>query len=62
MSWALWLAVPLVVTAVTAALGWWRSRPPRQRDPEGAMRAHAAYLEALSAAPRGKGRLEPEEL
>lgn len=62
MSWAFWLAVPLVVTAGTAALSWWRGRPPRYPKPEDAMRAHTAYLDALSATPRGKGRPEPEEL
>lgn len=62
MSWAFWLAVPLVVTAGAAVLSWWRGRPPRHFAPEDAMRAHNAYLDALTATPRGKGRAEPTDL
>lgn len=62
MAWAFWLAVPLVITAGTAVFGWWRGRPPRHHGPEDAMRAHTAYLDALTAAPRGKGRAEAEDL
>jgi hypothetical protein len=62
MAWAMWLAVPLLVTALAALITWWRGRPVRTPDAEQAMRAHAAYLDALIAAPRGTSRAEPKDL
>jgi hypothetical protein len=62
MAWALWLAVPLLATALAAVAAWWRGRPRRTPDPEDAMRVHSAYLDALSSTPRGKARAQPKDL
>jgi hypothetical protein len=57
MAWALWLAIPVGVTAATALVTWWRGRPVRPRSVEEAMRDHDAYLAALITAPRGRRRV-----
>jgi hypothetical protein len=62
MSWALWLAAPLAVTTIAALLSWWRGRPVRTPQPLDAMRAHAAYLDALVTAPRGKARIDATDI
>ncbi len=53
MAWALWLAVPVVLTLLAALVTWLRARPPR--EPKGiseTVRAHQEFLEALGQAPR----------
>lgn len=53
MAWLFWLAVPVVLTLITAVFTWWRGRPPR--GPRGvgeSVRAHQQFLDALGQAPR----------
>ena len=59
MAWALWLAVPVVVTLLAALWSWVRSRPRRLPDTAESMRAHSAYLDALGASARAPAP-EPE--
>lgn len=47
MAWALWLAVPVVLTLLAALWTWWRGRPARVPGTSEAMRAHQDYLDAL---------------
>lgn len=47
MSWAVWLAVPVVVTIIVALWTWVRSRPARQPSTTRSMQAHSEYLDAL---------------
>jgi hypothetical protein len=61
MAWALWLAVPVVVTVLVALWAWWRGRPQRQPDTDEAMRAHRDYLDALTVPARGTHRVRPGE-
>ncbi len=56
VTWALWLALPLAVTLLVAALSWLRGRPPRELTTRQAMRAHGDYLDALAQSPRSKDR------
>jgi cytochrome c-type biogenesis protein CcmH/NrfF len=56
VSWVLWLAVPVVVTLVAAAITWLRGRPARELTTRQAMRAHDDYLDALTQSPRSKDR------
>jgi cytochrome c-type biogenesis protein CcmH/NrfF len=56
VSWALWLAIPVVVTLLAAVLSWLRSRTARALDTDEAMRAHGEYLEALAQTARSKDR------
>jgi hypothetical protein len=56
MGWVVWLAIPVVVTAVVAVLSWARSRPARRLGTDDAMRAHAGYLDALVQTARSKDR------
>jgi cytochrome c-type biogenesis protein CcmH/NrfF len=56
VGWVLWLAVPLVVTLIAAAITWLRARPARELTTQQAMRAHGDYLDALTQAPRSKDR------
>jgi hypothetical protein len=46
-AWALWLAGPVVATALAAVWTWWRGRPAKVPGPKRAMAEHQAYLEAL---------------
>ncbi|HEY7049197.1 MAG TPA: hypothetical protein VH373_18400 [Jatrophihabitantaceae bacterium] len=46
-AWALWLAGPVVATALAALWVWWRGRPARVPRPKKAMAEHRAYLDAL---------------
>ena len=52
MTWALWLAVPIGATALTAVWvwlrGWWSSRGDRPLGTEAAVRAHSEFLDALT--------------
>jgi hypothetical protein len=60
MAWALWLAVPIVTTALAAVGTWWsarRSRPARHADTDDAMQAHRDYLDALVVPARGTERV-----
>jgi hypothetical protein len=57
MAWALWLAAPLVTTALVALATWRRGRPPRLPDSDEAIRAHQDYLDALTAKARGTARV-----
>lgn len=47
-AWALWLATPVVATALAAAWVWWRGRAPKLPGPKRAIAEHRAYLEALT--------------
>lgn len=60
MAWALWLAVPIVATALAALGGWWsarRARPARRADATDTMQAHRDYLDALTVPARGTERI-----
>jgi hypothetical protein len=46
-AWALWLAGPVVATALAAVWTWWRGRPAKVPKPKRAMAEHQAFLEAL---------------
>lgn len=46
-AWALWLAGPVVATALAAVWVWWRGRPAKVPHPKQAMAEHRAYLDAL---------------
>ena len=56
VAWAVWLAVPVLVTLVAALITWLRSRPERELTTAQAMRAHDDYLDALRQPPRSKDR------
>lgn len=56
MTWALWLAVPVILTALAALASWWRSRPARRPKTAQAMRDHGAFLDALVQTARSKDR------
>lgn len=58
MTWAVWLGVPAVATALAAVWTWLRSRPARTPSTADAMKAHSDYLDALSADARGRRRVE----
>jgi hypothetical protein len=64
MAWALWLAVPVVAT-VLAAVGTWvsarRAAAVRRPATAEAIRAHCAYLDALTVPARGTYRVAPPE-
>ena len=57
MAWVLWLAGPVVATALVALWTWVRGRPARVPDSDAAIRGHQAYLDALTADPRGTARV-----
>jgi hypothetical protein len=59
MSWALWLATPIVMTVLGATWSWWRGRPQRVPGTDEAMRAHQDYLDALVRPARGIERTQP---
>lgn len=64
MTWALWLAVPVLITLLAALVTWVRSRPRRRPGTRDAMRAHSDYLDALVQTARSKDRgpyAEPPE-
>jgi hypothetical protein len=50
-AWALWLAGPVVATALAAVWVWLRGRPSKKPGPKQAMAEHRAYLEALRQLP-----------
>jgi hypothetical protein len=57
-SWAVWLAVPVVLTVLAGSIAWWltwRTRPARQPTTAEAMKLHTDYLAALEHATRGSG-------
>ena len=56
MSWAIWLAVPVVATLLAAAWTWLRARPAPPLSTAEAMVAHSAYLDALAETARSKDR------
>lgn len=56
-AWVLWLAGPLVATALVALFVWWRGRPARRPTTPESMQAHSEYLAALTHAPRGTHRV-----
>ncbi|MDT4892937.1 MAG: hypothetical protein QOE97_1972 [Pseudonocardiales bacterium] len=58
MSWALWLAAPLVATALAAIALWLRGRPARVAPTDDAINAHQAYLDALTVPARGRIRVD----
>lgn len=59
MAWAVWLAVPVVITLLAALWTWWRGRLARTPGTLEAMRAHRDYLDALVRPARSAGR--PDE-
>ncbi len=58
MTWAVWLGVPAVATALAAVWTWLRSRPARTPSTADAMKAHSDYLDALAADARGRRRVD----
>lgn len=56
MTWAYWLAAPVVATALASAWSWLRSRPETTPTTGQAMRQHADYLDALAETARSKDR------
>ncbi|MCW2496638.1 hypothetical protein [Jatrophihabitans sp.] len=59
MAWAMWLAVPIGTTILAALWSWWRGRralAAQRLDTAGAMRAHQAYLDALTIPARSSAR------
>ena len=56
MAWALWLAIPVVVTMLVAVASWLRGRPARALNTDEAMRAHGDFLDALVRTARSKDR------
>ena len=56
VAWAVWLAVPVLVTLIVAVITWLRARPERELTTQQAMRAHEDYLDALRQPPRSKDR------
>ena len=62
MTWALWLAVPVVATVLASLWTWWRgrrARPKRRVTTAGAMQAHREYLDALVTPARSAHRRVP---
>ncbi len=49
-AWAIWLAVPLVITLLVAIVVWWRARAPRPPTVNQTLAEHARYLSILGAA------------
>lgn len=47
MTWALWLAVPVLATVLAAVWSWLRSRPGATPNTGQSMQAHSDYLDAL---------------
>jgi hypothetical protein len=47
LSWAIWLAVPIVITGLASLLLWWRARPERPLRTAETISGHQAYLDAL---------------
>jgi len=62
MAWALWLAAPVLTTLVVAVVTWRRGRPERIPDSDEAIRAHQAYLDALTTRARGTTRVGAADL
>ncbi|MGI8677572.1 MAG: hypothetical protein ACR2LX_02575 [Jatrophihabitans sp.] len=56
MSWAVWLAVPVVVTVLAAGWTWLRARPEPSLDADHAIQVHSDYLDALVQTARSKDR------
>jgi hypothetical protein len=54
VGWALWLSIPVVVTALAAVWSWVRSRPAPVPTTHQAMREHSEYLDALVQTARSK--------
>jgi hypothetical protein len=51
-AWAIWLAVPVVITLLVAIVVWWRGRARRPPTVNQTLAEHARYLAALGAAIR----------
>jgi hypothetical protein len=49
LTWALWLAAPVLVTVLAAMVLWWRARPPRPQGIEETIAGHREYLRVLGA-------------
>jgi hypothetical protein len=47
-SWAIWLAVPVMITLLAALFLWWRGRPARPLRTAQTISGHRAYLDALT--------------
>ena len=47
--WIVWLAAPLVVTALAAMVLWWRARPRRPIGTGRSIAGHQEYLRVLGA-------------
>jgi hypothetical protein len=62
MAWALWLAIPVVVTVLAALGSWLRARPARALKTDESMRAHGDFLDALVQTARSKDRGPGSEL
>jgi len=56
VTWAVWLAVPVVATLLAAAWTWLRSRPAKPLTTSQAMQEHGNYLDALVETARSKDR------
>lgn len=56
MTWAVWLLIPIAVTAVAAVGSWLRHRPARPPDTARAMREHGEFLDALVRSARARDR------
>ncbi len=56
VSWAVWLAVPVVATMLVAGWTWLRARPEPTLDATEAIQAHSDYLDALVQTARSKDR------
>jgi len=55
-SWLLWLLAPAGAVALAAVVSWLRARPAKPLSTDDAMRAHAAYLDALGSPARSRDR------
>jgi hypothetical protein len=59
-SWAVWLAVPLVVPVLVAVVMWWRGRPRRPDTMPQSIAGHRDFLHALDPGARvGGAQLAP---
>jgi hypothetical protein len=56
VTWAVWLLIPVAVTALAAVGSWLRHRPARPPDTSRAMREHGEFLDALVQTARSKDR------
>ena len=59
MAWVLWLAAPVVATAIAGCLLWWRGRPAKQATTRESIEGHRRYLATLAARAPGDQLAEP---